>query len=332
MPGDRERAQQQDQADDRVRQQVEPGPEGAAQPGLLHLRRPAPALAWLACWAAACVAAAERLEHPDAGRGLLDVGGQVALLVLGAPGQHPVPPLEPGADHHHGQEHAPGQQPEPPVQPDQQRDDGDERHHVGDEEDDAEPGEPPDRRQVRRGPGQQLAGLPLVVEPGVQPLQVRVQAVPHRPFHAGDRAGLHPPPVQVEPGLGHAQRDRGQAQGQQGARAPVRDRPVDDRLDQQRDRDLGGGRPDRRGEHQRQRAVVRPQVLPGSPERGQRRLRGRIRVHQCPPGRGLPGRLCPVWACGSEVGGVEGTIRRLTAHSTAVTLIFAGQGRVAKSR
>ena len=218
------------------------------------------------------VAAAERLEHADAGCGLLHVGGQVALLVLGAPGQHPVPPLEAGAEHHHGQEDAPGQQAEPPVQPGQQRDDCDEGHHVGDEEDDAEPGEPPDRGQVGGGPGQQLAGLPLVMEPGVQPLQMRIEAVPHRPFHAGDRAGLYPPPVQVQRGLEHAERDRGQAQGEQRAGVPLLDRPVDHGLDQQRDRDHGSRRADRGGEHQCQLPVVGTQVLAGPPQGRQRRL------------------------------------------------------------
>jgi hypothetical protein len=196
VPADRERAEQQDHADHGVGQQVEAGPECAAQPCLLHLRllHERGLGAVLLC---RLVAPAERLEHPDAGRGLLDVCGEVALLVLGAAGQDPVPPLETGAQPHDREEHAPGEQPEPPVQPDQQRDDGHERHHVGDEEDRAETGEAPDRGEVGSRAGQQLAGLPVVVEPGVQALQMRVEGIAHRLFQVGDRAGLHPPPVEV---------------------------------------------------------------------------------------------------------------------------------------
>ena len=102
-------------------------------------------------------APAQRLQHPDAGGRLLDQRGQVALLVLNLAGEHPVALLEPEADRQHGREHHAGDQAEPPVEVDQQRDHRDERHHVGDQEDQAEAREPADRRQVGRRPREQLA-------------------------------------------------------------------------------------------------------------------------------------------------------------------------------
>ena len=144
VPACGERSEQHDEPDDRVRHQVQAGPEGAAQPrlgqlGLVSERR-------LPGVPGRCrVAAAEGLQDPDAGRRFLDVGSQVALLVLGAPGQHAVPALEAQADRDDRQEHAARQRAEPPVHPDEQRDHDEEGHHVGDEEDDAETSEPPDR-------------------------------------------------------------------------------------------------------------------------------------------------------------------------------------------
>ena len=219
VPADRDGAEQQQDADERVRDEVQASPEGAAQPGFLQL-----GAEHLECLAAVLpgglVTPAERLEYPDPGRGLLHVGGQIALLVLGAPGEHPVGLLEPGAGRHHGQEHGRREEAEPPVQPDQQRDHRDERDHVRDQEDGAEAGEPPDGRQVRGRPGQQLAGLPLVVEGGLQPLQVRVDIRPHGLFHPGDRAGLHPAPEEVQQRLPGPQADGGHADRQQQLRAP----------------------------------------------------------------------------------------------------------------
>ena len=61
--------------------------------------------AWARCASRRLGAAAERLQHPDAGRRLLDQRGQVAVLVLGPPGEDLVPPLEPGAeDEHRGEQ------------------------------------------------------------------------------------------------------------------------------------------------------------------------------------------------------------------------------------
>ena len=85
---------------------------------------------------------AQRLQHPDAGGRFLDQRGQVALLILNLAGEHPVAFLEPEANRQHGREHDAGDQAEPPVEVDQQRDHRQERHHVGDQEDQAETREP----------------------------------------------------------------------------------------------------------------------------------------------------------------------------------------------
>jgi hypothetical protein len=151
-------------------------------------------------------------------------------------------------------------------------DDG-ERHQVGDEEHDAEPGEPPDRRQVRGRPRQQLAGLPLVVEPGLQALQVRVEVVAHGQLHAGDRAGLDPPPEEVQHRLGGAERGRGQAEQHQQFPVVMGDRPVDDVLRQQRDKDLGPHRQAGRHQHEDEPPQVGPQIAAGTPKCRQRKVR-----------------------------------------------------------
>ncbi len=63
-------------------------------------------------------------------------------------------------------------------------------------------------------------------KPGVQPLQVRVQVVPHGLLHAGDRAGLDPAPVEVQPDLDDAERHGGQPDRQQQAAAVLPGRPA----------------------------------------------------------------------------------------------------------
>ena len=220
---DRERPEQQDQGDQDVRHQVKAGPEGAALPCLADLslvdgERKLPVLA------RGQIPASQGLEHPDAGRGLLHVGGQVVLLVLDPPGEHPVSPLESQAERRDRGEHQGGEQPEHQVQPDQQRQDDREGGQIGDQEDDAEAGEPPDRREVRGPPGQQLARLPGLVETWLQPLQVRVEPVAHRLLHRGHGPGLDPAAHHVERDLGSAERDSGQADRKE---QPVPCRPPD---------------------------------------------------------------------------------------------------------
>jgi hypothetical protein len=124
----------------------------------------------------------------------------------------------------------------------------------------------PDGRQVRGRPGQQLAGLPVVVEGGRQPLQVRVDVGPHGLFHPGDRARLHPAAQEAQQGLADPQADRGRADRQQQPALPVADRPVDHGFRQQRDGDLAADGHDGAREHERQLPTVGAQVGPDTPE------------------------------------------------------------------
>ena len=271
MPGDGEGAEQQQQADDRVRDHVQPGPEGAAQPGLVDLGPvDEPGLSEVP--RGRLVAAAERLEHADAGGRFLHVGGQVSLLVLGQPGQHPVPLLEAQAEHRDRGEQQAGQQPEPPVQPDQQSHDQQEGPGVGDEEHHAEAGEPPDRREVVDGPRQELTGLPRVMKGGLKPLQVMVEIVADGLLDPDYGAGDRPAPEEIESGLERSERDRGQAQRQQVRPDSLDDHVVDDRLGDQGDRDLRAHRQDGGRDHQEQAEVIRPHVLAHPPQRLRRRL------------------------------------------------------------
>ena len=265
MPADRDGAEQQQEADQRVRDQVKAGPERAAQPGLLEFG-PEHLEGLAAMLPGRLVTPAERLEHADPARGLFHVGGQVALLVLGAPGEHPVGLLEPGAGRHHGEEDGSGEQAEPPVQPDEQQHHRDERNHVRDQEDRAEAGEPPDRREVRGRPGQQLAGLPLVVEGGRQPLQVRVDVGPHGLLHPGDRVRLDPPAQEVQQAWAMPRPTAAAPIGSSRRRSPWLIAPSIMDFGQQRNGDLGAHGHDRAREHDHQLPPVGAQIDPGPPE------------------------------------------------------------------
>ena len=99
------------------------------------------------------VAAAERLDQPDAAGGLLDQRGHVALLVLHLPGGGVVAAGEGLAEveqRHRADRH---QQPQRPVQVQQQRDHGDVRGDVDDQEHQAEREEAPDHARDRGWPG-----------------------------------------------------------------------------------------------------------------------------------------------------------------------------------
>ena len=245
---DRERAEDDDDADDGVRDQVKQGPERPEQAGLGDLR-PVDLRGLGVVPGGGLLAPAERLQHADAGRRLLDQRRQVALLILDPAGEHPVALLEPEADRQHRGEHHAGDQAEPPVEADQQRDHRDERHDVGDQEDQPEPGEPADRGQVGRRARQQLAGLPLVMKRRLQSLQVRVQVIPDRLLDLRDRGGLNPAADHVEQRHGHAEADRGEGERDQHGFVAVRDGTVDHGLDEQRDGYLGGDRAEGGAEH-----------------------------------------------------------------------------------
>jgi len=256
---DRDRAEHDDQADDGVRDQVEQRPERAEQARLIDL-----GLADLGGLRVVpgrgLPSPAERLQHADAGRRLLDQRGQIALLVLDPAGQNPVALLEPEADRQHRREHHAGDQAQPPVEVDQQRHHREERHDVRDQEDQAEACEPADRRQVGGRPRQELTRLPVVVEGRLQPLQVGVQVVPDRLLDVRDRAGLDPAADHVQDSYRRAEADRRQGQRDQQALVAVRDRAVDHGLGQERDGDLGGDRAERGGEHHDQLRAVGLQV------------------------------------------------------------------------
>jgi hypothetical protein len=187
-------------------------------------------------------APAEGLDDPDALRRLLDLGGEVAQLVLHPPGRLEVLTGEPFA--HGEQRHRAGryEQPERPVQMKQQRDHRDVGRGVDDEEDDAEGQEPPDHRQVAGGAGQQLARLPTVVERDGQPLEVCVQVAAQFGLHAERGGGLGPAPDEDEHRLDDAEREGQRAQLEQARRVAVAHRAVDDPAHDERHHDAGAGR------------------------------------------------------------------------------------------
>ena len=184
--------------------------------------------------------AAERLGHPDAGGGLLDARRKVALLVLHAPGQRRVARAEASGQPHDRQRHRADDDAERCVGHDQQRHHDDVLHDVDDEEDRAEPEEPPDRRQVGGRPRQQLARLPLVVEGDRQPLKVAVEVVADVGLDPeyGDR--LHVSTDRDQRHLDDAEAEREQEHRHEGGPVVMGDRPIDDSADHQRH----GGRRD----------------------------------------------------------------------------------------
>src|SRR5579875_3786869 len=114
-------------------------------------------------------------------------------------------------------------------------------------------------------------GLPLVVEPRVQVLQVRVDVVAHAPLELGDRMRLDPAPVEAEQGLGDAEGGDGQAKRDQRGAIAMLDRPVDNGLDEQRYRDLRADRDDRGSQHGGQLPDLGAEILAQPPERCHRR-------------------------------------------------------------
>ncbi|GAB3870110.1 hypothetical protein GCM10029964_003930 [Kibdelosporangium lantanae] len=208
-------------------------------------------------------ATAERLEHPDAERRLLHRGGQITLLVLGEPGDHLVLPLEDRRYRH--QRHRAGEhdRAEAHVQGEQHHQAGDQGDRVHNQEDADEDDEPAERGQVRDRPGQQLAGLPAVVEGGGQPLQVGVEVAAHGRLGLHGRPGHHLPAQVEEPGLGQAEAGHAEHQPDQPVGGPVRDRAVQDALDQQGDDQAAAhraeGGQDGRGQILSQRPYVRPE-------------------------------------------------------------------------
>lgn len=145
---------------------------------------------------------AECLDRAQALRRLLDQGGKVTLLVLKSSGRRQVCPGEPSRRQEQRYRTGCDQQSEPPVQRDQQRHHAQEGGGVDDQEEQPEGEEPPDHREVAGDPGEQLSGLPAVVEADVQPLQVGVEIVADGALHPHRRGRLHPAPDEDQRGLG----------------------------------------------------------------------------------------------------------------------------------
>ena len=263
---DADRAEQQHDRDGDVGDHLEEGPEAGGEPDLLEagaaqlLRRDVVLLGDVP-------AAAEGLDHADADGTLLGAGGQVALLVLDPPREHDVALLE---AHRQPHDRAGGEgddQAEGPVHVQQHGGHRRDLEDVDDQEQQPEPGEPPDRGQVRGDAREQLAGLPLAVEAHRELLQPLVEVVPHRRLHREHGVGLHPAAPEDEHRLEDAEAQRQQAQRQHAVDLAVGDRTVDQRRGDQRDGDRERDAAEGGAEHDRERQQVGPQVAAQPPER-----------------------------------------------------------------
>ena len=129
------------------------------------------------------------------------------------------------------------------------------------EEDRAEADEAPDDRQVGRGARQQLARLPAVVEADVEALQVRVEVVAQRGLELGRDGGEQEAPTEGEHDLEQREaRRRARHQRHDAGAVAVVQRAVDDRLDDQRQRDLRARLEHRGRDDDREVPAVRPQI------------------------------------------------------------------------
>jgi hypothetical protein len=107
---------------------------------------------------------------------------------------------------------------------------------VDQQEEQPEAEEPPDRRQVGGRPGEQLARLPLAVEAHRELLQPLVEVVAHRSLDLEDRLVLDPAPPPDQERLEDAEPEHQEAEREDAAGVVVLDRAVDERLDDERDR------------------------------------------------------------------------------------------------
>ena len=214
--------------------------------------------------------AAVGLDHPDAERGLLDRGGEVAGEVLGAARLAAVAQLEAAG------EHAPAGSSRRARTGRAGRGCGSAAPSttsviagVGDQEHEAEADEAPQRRQVGGQPRQQLARRPAVVEgrpaaaaggrTGRAACRSRCRA---RPWPSRGGAGRSRPPRRCR-----AQREPDERP--QPGRVVVADRAVDDRADHERDERLGQHR---RSARRRSSTMIGAAVRAGPPPQPQQRL------------------------------------------------------------
>jgi hypothetical protein len=225
-----------DQADGEgaVRQEAQPAPDERDRARLLHLgaaellRLPLELLQGVR-------PAAERLEHADAVHRLLDRRGQVAGLVLAAPGGARVGALEVHRDQPDGhgarEEHEPEQWGDPDEQ-DRADDDGDQVH---DEQHHAEGQPAADQADVVHRTGEQLPARPAVVEGDRQGLQVRIERAAHPRLNVGIGREDQPAPGEDRDRLEEAEADDDEGGGQHGARIALGERGVDEDLEHLRD-------------------------------------------------------------------------------------------------
>ena len=182
------------------------------------------------------VTAAERLDRPEPLRRLFDQRGEVALLVLHQAGCREVVLGEVLAEVEQRHRADRDDHGEWPVEVEQQGDHGDVGADVDDQEDQAERHEPADHAEVAGRPGQQLAGLPLVVERDRQALQVRVQVVALGGLHAERGRALRPPADEDQHSLQETEQECESAEFEQAAGLVVGDRAVDDAVGQPAER------------------------------------------------------------------------------------------------
>jgi hypothetical protein len=159
-------------------------------------------------------AAAEGLQDTDAVDGLFNRGGEVAGLVLAAPGNLAEAGPEPETVDHHGS--CCGQEDQGQLPAHGEHDDDADHHRQGGhhQHDGPECHPAPDEVEVRHGAGKQLARAPAVMEGDGEVLQVTVERDPHPGLHGGGR-------VDHEGAAQGNQHGFGDAQGQDEAgRAP----------------------------------------------------------------------------------------------------------------
>ena len=200
-------------------------------------------------------------------RRLLDHGREVAGLVLDASHDGVVVAFEPAAEHEHRDRGRDREQRERHVEEEQQREDRHDLDHDHEEEDRPERGEPPDHRDVGAGPREQLSRLPPVVEPDLEPLQVLVEVVAELRLDVGGDDREVDAPAVGERELDDRQADRECEQREEPGLVAVRDRAVDRRLHDERDRELATDRDDRGDGDERDLGAMRPQIWQNSPKR-----------------------------------------------------------------
>jgi hypothetical protein len=211
--------------------------------------------------------AAERLEHADAARTLFDRGREVAGLVLDAANDLVVPALEAAAEDEHGHCGDEGEQRQPHVQGHQHGEDRGDLHDDQDEEDRAEADEASDDREVGLGARQQLARLPLVVEPDVEALELRVEVVAQVGLEVDRDPAEQESATESEQDLQHRQAACDRRPADEPGAVTLAERTVDDRLHDERHGHLRARGDDRRHDDERHVRDVRPKIWPGPPER-----------------------------------------------------------------